>query len=260
MRNRKRKIKIEKIFLLLVFILVIMYFYIKNMGIDTKSTLLPNIGNNDNIVQLPPKYEIIKQDYNNKYSGVGQKNIENQDGYFTTFTTETNNQKTYKEYKQNGNYSWSNNDYWSGTMSDNGCGITALSIILSGYKKDYTPENLREKYYPVLASDKISKELSYTYGIKNSDFYYDTVHLSNEAIEKHLKTNRPVLICVWNKPTENRFTTTSHYMVLLASDGNGMVYLSNPNGLENDYKSSGWYNINEIYPYIAKALYIESYK
>lgn len=257
---KKRKIKFEKIFLLLVFIIVILYFYIKNIGTDIKSPQLADISNEHNIVQLPQKYEIIKQDYNDKYSGIGQKTVENKDGYFSTFTTETTNEKTYKEYKQNGDYSWSNNDYWSGTMADNGCGITALSIILSGYKKDYTPENLREKYYPVLASDKISKELSNTFGIKNSDFYYDTVHLSNEYIEKHLKTNRPILICVWNKPTENRFTTTSHYMVLLASDGDGMVYLSNPNGLENDYKSSGWYDIDEISPYIAKALYIESYK
>jgi len=30
-------------------------------------------------------------------------------------------------------------------------------------------------------------------------------------------------------------------------------------GLKNDSKSSGWYNFNEITPYIAKALYIESY-
>ena len=30
-------------------------------------------------------------------------------------------------------------------------------------------------------------------------------------------------------------------------------------GLENDSKSSGWYNFNEVIPFIAKALYIESY-
>ena len=30
-------------------------------------------------------------------------------------------------------------------------------------------------------------------------------------------------------------------------------------GGENDSKSSGWYDINEVTPYIAKALYIESY-
>lgn len=43
-------------------------------------------------------------------------------------------------------------------------------------------------------------------------------------------------------------------MVLLATDDNNMVYVSNPNGGKIDSKSSGWYN-----PYIAKALYIESY-
>ena len=31
-------------------------------------------------------------------------------------------------------------------------------------------------------------------------------------------------------------------------------------GGENDSKSSGWYDIEEITPYIAKAMYILSYK
>ena len=44
-------------------------------------------------------------------------------------------------------------------------------------------------------------------------------------------------------------------MALLAADDN-MVYISNPNGLENDSKSSGWYDIDEVSPYIAKALYV----
>ena len=48
----------------------------------------------------------------------------------------------------------------------------------------------------------------------------------------HLETNKPIIVCVWNKPTDNRWTTASHYMVLLATDGNNMVYVSNPNGLE----------------------------
>ena len=30
-------------------------------------------------------------------------------------------------------------------------------------------------------------------------------------------------------------------------------------GGENDSKSSGWYSFDEVTPYIAKALYIESY-
>lgn len=138
-----------------------------------------------------------------------------------------------------------------------GCSITAISIILSGYGKNTTPEDLRQKYYPVLNGDNIASELNKTFGISNSDFFYDEYHLSNSYIQKHLKTDKPVLICVWNKPSNNRWTTASHYMVLLATDDDEMVYVSNPNGLENNSKSSGWYNINEVSPYIAKALFIE---
>ena len=206
------------------------------------------------------EYKTIKQDVNKNYSGIGQEKIKNKDGYFTTFTTTENNKKTYIEYKQNGNSSWSNNQYWGGTMAENGCGITALSIILSGYNKHYSPEALRQKYNPILKYDSLSQELSKTFNIKNTDFYYDSAHLSKEKIQEHLQTNRPILICVWNKPHDNRWTTASHYMVLLASDDKDMVYISNPNGGANNSKSSGWDNFKEIIPYIAKALYIESYK
>lgn len=76
-----------------------------------------------------------------------------------------------------------------------------MSIILSGYGKEYTPNDLREMYFPVLNGDKISSELSKTFGIQNTNFYFDQVHLSNDSIKKHLATNRPILICVW---TQNR--------------------------------------------------------
>ena len=76
---------------------------------------------------------------------------------------------------------------------------------------------------------------------------------------EHLQTNRPILICVWDKPQKNRWTEKSHYMVLLATDGE-KVYVSNPNGGKNDAKSSGWYTTQEVVPYVAKALYIESYE
>lgn len=143
-------------------------------------------------------------------------------------------------------------------METDGCGITALSVILSGYTDlKYTPEDLRKKFYPVLDPNKISGTLENTYGIKNTNFVYDNVRISNGNIQEHLKTNRPVLICVWDKPKKNRWTEISHYMVLLAADNNDMVYVSNPNGAENSSKSSGWYNINEVTPYIAKALFIE---
>lgn len=210
-------------------------------------------------INFSAEYETIKEDKNENYSGIGQRKVK-EEGYFTTFTTEEKYQKTYKEYKQNGDAPWSKNEYWGGIMEEEGCGITAMAIVLSGYGKDYTPEDLRKKYYPVLDYSKMSKELLSTYNIKNTDFYYDSVHLSKKSIIEHLSSNRPVLICVWDNPKENRWTKLSHYMVLLATDGDNKVYISNPNGEKNGYNSSGWYEFKEILPYIAKALYIESYE
>lgn len=253
--KKRKKLNKKRILILLVIILVV-YLCIKNNFFnDVPSNLNTSISKiTDN-----SEYKTIKQDTNDNYSGIGQEKVKNKDGYFTTFTTIKEHQKKYIEYKQNNNFSWSNKQYWGGTMSENGCGITAIATILSGYDKNYTPEDLRQKYYPVLDSETISKELTNTFNIKNTDFYYDSVHLSKEKLDEHLKTNRPILICVWNKPNNNRWTTTSHYMVLLATDDNDMVYISNPNGGENDSKSSGWYSFKEVTPYIAKALYIEGY-
>lgn len=246
---KKRKI------LLLIMILGI-YLIFKNISFNDLSY---NLNKFISKITNSSEYKVIKQDENKNYSGKGQEKIANKDGYFTTFTTIDEHKKTYIEYKQNGNSSWSNNQYWNGTMAENGCGITALATILSGYNRKYTPDDLRQKYYPKLNYDNLSNELSTTYNIKNTDFYYDSVHLSQKKLQEHLKTNRPILICVWNQPHDNRWTTASHYMVLLATDDNNMVYVSNPNGGKNDSKSSGWYNFNEVTPYIAKALYIESY-
>lgn len=251
----KKKVKRKshiRIFILVLIISIIAFYWIFKCNF---STIKNNLVNINNIFIAPSDYDIIKQDTNSNYSGIGQKNIQGKDGYFTTFTTKSN--KTYKEYKQNGCSSWSNNRYWDNTMETDGCGITAISIILSAYGKSVTPEDLRKKYYPVLNGNRISSVLSDTFGIDNSDFLYDNSSLSNEMIQKHLQKDIPVLICVWNKPSINRWTSASHYMVLLASDGNNMVYVSNPNGLENSSKSSGWYDIDEVIPYIAKALFIK---
>ena len=257
MKRNKRKLNKKRIVIFILFIILIIYLYINFVN---NISIFSDISQKFNISNFLGEYKIIKKDTNKDYPGKGQEKVKNKDGYFTTFTTEDNYKKTYIEYKQNGNSSWSDKEYWGGTMAENGCGITVMSIILSGYGKDYTPEDLREMYYPVMDYEKFSNELSSTFGIKNSDFYYDSVHLSNESIIEHLQTNRPIVVCVWNNPTDNRWTTASHYMVLLAADDNNMVYVSNPNGLENDSKSSGWYDIDEITPYLAKALYIEDYE
>ncbi len=79
-------------------------------------------------------------------------------------------------------------------MEENGCGITALSIILSAYGQEYTPEYLRKKYYPVMNCDTLPSELSSVYGIENSGFCYSKESFSNQKIEEHLNSNRSFLI------------------------------------------------------------------
>ena len=217
--NNKRRL--PKRFFIILILIISLLFIVKFL--ENNSTRILNLFN------ISSEFKVIKKDLNKNYPGTGQQKIKDKDGYFTTFTTEDKYKKTYKEYKQNGNSSWSNKEYWGGTMAENGCGITVMSIILSGYGKDYTPEKLRKMYYPVMDYEKLSKELSSTFGIENSDFYYDSNHLSNETIIEHLQSNRPIIVCVWKNPANNRWTTASHYMVLLAADENDMVYVSNPN-------------------------------
>lgn len=226
-KQRRRKLNIKRVLLFIISIIAVLFllFNFNSMLLKIENGIKDISSNNIN-----DSYDVIKHDTNSNYEGPGQKKVNNKDGYFTTFTTsKSNNQKTYIEYKQNGTSSWSNNAYWGSTMSENGCGITVMSIILSGYNKNYTPEDLRKKYYPVMNYENFSSELSSTFGIKNLDFYYDSVHLSSDKIIEHLKTNRPVVVCVWNKPQNNRWTSASHYMALLATDGGNMVYVSNPN-------------------------------
>ena len=205
---------------MLLIIILGMFIFFRNISFNNISYRLNKFVSK---ITNTSEYKTIKQDINKNYSGIGQEKVKNKDGYFTTFTTIENHKKTYIEYKQNADSSWNNNQYWGGTMAENGCGITALATILSGYNKNYTPEDLRQQYYPKLNYDILSKELSNTFNIKNTDFYYDSVHLSKEKLQEHLETNRPILVCVWNQPHDNRWTTSSHYMVLLATDDNDMV-------------------------------------
>lgn len=110
-KTKKIKFNIKRIIFWLFIVLVIIFLFIKN-----KSPKEQNILNIiDNSITNSSEYSILKQDSNPNYLGVGQEKVNNKDGYFTTFTT--NNNKIYKEYKQNGNSSWSNHSYWDNTMA-----------------------------------------------------------------------------------------------------------------------------------------------
>lgn len=237
MKRKKKKLHIKLIIFIILFI--ICAFYIGNKFFS--------------------KYTLVSTSSNVNYSGIGQKSISGKDGYITTFTT--SNGKTYKEYKQNGDSSWAERYYWGGTMAENGCGITCLATLASGYGKNYTPEDLRKKYAPNkndhLAGDLIAFELENFFEIDNSNFKYASTYFEKDYIFSWLKDDKPILICVWDKPS-SKWTTSSHYMLLLATDNISKVYVSNPNGDENGLRKSGWYDYTDVLPYIAKALFIES--
>lgn len=258
--RKKLRINFKRFFIAfimpIVLIIFAIYFLVFKSNIF-KTSVEAISDNHSNASENLNDFPIIKIEENPNYSGVGQKLVTGMDGYSTTFTTTSG--KTYIEYKQNGTSSWATLPYWSDTMATDGCGITSMAIILSGQGSKTTPENLRQTYSPVLKADNISAELSNSYGINNTDFFYDSVHLSGDYIKEHLNSNGPVLVCVWNKPSENRWTTQSHYMVLLAVDSEGLVYVSNPNGLDGTNKASGWYNFDEeIAPFLAKALFVNA--
>ena len=232
---RKKSSILKKVIKFIIFLIILFFIFNNLMKMDILNKYKVNIGD----------------DTNKNYSAEGKTKIEGKDGYQTVFKSEN---RTYNEYKQNEIASWAQNSYWGGTMEENGCGITAMSIILSGYGIKETPEDLRKKYFPHLDGEDICKELK-GYGIDNSDFVFSTVYFSKSKIIKHLEKDKPILICVWDKP-DLRWTEKSHYMVLLATDGKNKVYVSNPNGTKYE-SASGWYETGEILPYIAKALFIE---
>ena len=76
---RRKKLKIKNIIKLLIIILLIINFYNYITGF---------ISTNDN-------FKTIKLDYIESYSGIGQEKTKNKDGYFSTFTTGEEYNKTY---------------------------------------------------------------------------------------------------------------------------------------------------------------------
>lgn len=106
---------------------------------------------------------------------------------------------------------------------------------------NYTPEDLRKKYAPTkkdhLSGDDISSELQNYFDIDNSNFRYAENYFTKDYIFNWLKDDKPILICVWNKPNA-KWTTASHYMLLLATDNISKIYVSNPNGAKDGTRAS----------------------
>ncbi len=165
-------------------------------------------------------------------SGNGTVTLSSGDGYKSLYTSSFG--KKYKEYKQNSSdASYRNLMYGDNTIAVQGCSITAIAIVLSGYGYDVTPATWSGNNY-ISVSGVLNSYVgaSLHYASSNS---YD----SKQYIQDNLKNGNPVIIHVLARSS---FTNNEHWMALLdiSSDGS-QVYLSNPNASGQN----GWVNIDD---------------
>ena len=131
----------------------------------------------------------------------------------------------YKSFKQNqGSYS-GNPCAGNQTISDAGCGITSLAIILSAYGIDTNPGEVCEKaggseYHCEFG--KLQNTAKEGYGIEFSSIYQvykDNAQEQAMALRAAFAEGKPALILVGNGSYNGvRFTTSAHYMVAIGVD------------------------------------------
>lgn len=164
--------------------------------------------------------------------GDGTVISESGDGYTQVYTSSYG--RTYKEFKQNGPSSYRDKPYGDDTIAAQGCSITSIAIVLSGYGYNYTPATWSSSSLVSIygETNKVVPSVNHTNSVSGA------TSENKEAIQNHLKTGNPVIIHVLSK---SPFTANQHWMALLdiSSDGS-QVYLSNPNitGV------NGWVNID----------------
>lgn len=182
----------------------------------------------------------VKTESSSSSSETGSSTNASGDGYTKTYTA---NGRTYKEYKQGQGTYAHNVKYSGGTISSSGCGPTSVSIVASGYGKNYTPGTLveaaRKKYHVsnFTASPDATGKMLTTAGLN----YTETFSLSKEQLKSHLNSGRPVVMSVDNS-CGGLFTNNTHYIAILDINKKGdKVYVANPSN-----KASGWIDINKV--------------
>lgn len=169
---------------------------------------------------------------NNSYTGNGSITLTSGDGYKNVYTSSFN--KMYKEFKQNSSdASYKDLMYGSRSIARQGCSITAIAIVLSGYGYDVTPANWAGNNL-ISVSGVLDSYVGATLHYASSN-----INSSKQQIQNNLKQGRPVVIHVL---AASSFTDNEHWMALLdiSSDGS-QVYLSNP----NVSGQNGWVNIDD---------------
>lgn len=158
------------------------------------------------------------------------------DGYDYVYTKASGSFKEYKQYK--GSYA-NNRTCFGGTIYSEGCMVTAMAIILSGYGVNETPGTINAGYNGMAYSYLQQK-------CRDNNIKYSNVTMSITAANRQaaIKTIRDSLnkggIVYFDVDSTSIFTNSTHYMAILDIRDNNEIYISDP------ARESAWYSIDVL--------------
>lgn len=131
---------------------------------------------------------------------------------------------------------WADEPYAGDTISENGCGPTALSMVsayLLGAKALNPFEIAQFSESNGYVSDGMTSWQLMTEGASRLGLQSNEVSADENAVRTLLENGHPIICSV----TPGDFTTTGHFIVLCGLDGNGNALVHDPNSAP---RSHGW--------------------
>lgn len=122
---------------------------------------------------------------------------------------------------------WASVTYWSGTISDSGCGLTACAMIVQYFTEETTtPEDILNTTGVTYTSSALAEIVSAKYGIKS--MYYGSSNY--DTLKDALENDHPVIVSVYGRSYDGGFlhATTKHWIVLRGLNDDGTVLINDP--------------------------------
>lgn len=171
-------------------------------------------------------------------SGSGSSYASEGDGYSQLFTN--SHGRTFKEYKQYAGSYANLNTYWGGSVASEGCMITTVAILASGYGVDMTPADTNEEF-KVTPGPSVSKLMRNCLPAEISTSFEYSQYVDIETLRNHLLNGGTA----YYYATGGRFTSSTHFMAILDISADGsQIYLSNP-GAGDTSPLNGWMDLND---------------
>lgn len=124
------------------------------------------------------------------------------------------------------------------TIGWNGCALTSVAMLLSGYGFTVTPKELNEKLKGVkgFAGSGIKwQDVPKLYSkVRLAESPYGTPGVSLDKINAALAAGRPVIVRVDTKPSEDPNKPDDHYVVLYGRNGNDDYFMLDPYPYQTD--------------------------